>query len=200
MFVVAGFTQKEELYAVGATWPLFDGESLVQGRAGNTLVRVRQSFPSFKQALQAFGLPSTVEVATLEREAENVAQPAQSPTNLWAVRDGVHFSPKRVHVVISRGDLEFHLRSYAKEESLLSRVEKLNEASGHLETVETAEMSREALLESPLCSVLIAKKGTRFEHPIQHPGRIDQTPPSKIPYSRSGDGLGRAIRVRLIDP
>jgi hypothetical protein len=199
VFVMAGFTQKQELYAFGATWPIYDGESMIRGRAGDTLPSVRQLFPSLKQALDTLGLPATLNLAIFERDGGRYAEKAQKPTSLWPSRNGLYAAPQRVLVVVTQGELEFHFRAYVNEDNVVSKTEKLNESSGHIESAVTASMSREALLGSPLASVYVAKVGTRVDHPITYPLRIDQTPPGKVPYSRSGNETGRSIRVRLVE-
>lgn len=197
VFVVAGFSDKKELFEAGVTWPLFESGDTVRTRTGSMAPCVRTNFPKLKDGIRVLELPTSFELAILERELAGSAEAAQKPTSLWKLQNGVYFAPDRVLVVFEQGALEYHLRCYVNGESIISRRESLNEQTGQLVSTETASAGRDFLLESPLCSAIIVKKGARTGFPIQLPVRIDQTPPNKIPYERFGSKTGRAIRLRL---
>jgi len=195
IFVVAEFNQKKELSAFGATWPLFDAENLVK-KDGWMVPAVRQSYPSVQQTMDHLGIGEVREPVILEGDVQQSAVEGQKPTELWISRNGLRFAPLRALFVIQKGDTEFHVRCYVNEGAVISRVERLNESSGQLETVETASMSRSALLASPICSVMIAKKGHRIEYPLLPPGiRLAPAPLDQIPPTRAGNL--RSVRVKL---
>lgn len=127
LFVMAEFTSKQAMSSAGVTWPLFDGNTAVDGPSGSSLPLVRQNYPNLESALRVLGLIPDFKLVVLEREFFSMAAAKQRPTSLWTPLHRSYTAPDRVLVVISHGGSDYHLRCFVKSGQLTEKERSLNE-------------------------------------------------------------------------